>query len=519
MYKYILFDLDGTLTDPKAGITRCVQHALKSFGITENNLSLLEPFIGPPLKDSFMKFYSMTEEESEKAVEVYRERFSEKGLYENEIYPGMEKMLARLKESGKNLAVASSKPTVYVKRILKYFSIDKYFDVIMGSELDGTRVKKEEVVGEALKQLGVDKNTDKSRIVMVGDREFDIQGAKAFSLISVGVRYGYAAEHELENAGADYVVDSVKELEKLLLKKENTDKNGVNKPALKPCTLTPVEKIWGLLLPVFLYFLLSSVFIFLALRIIDGVGGMLSVDAVFYILMHEKIIVVTVNGIGMLFGLFFIRRRFLEEVYFNGETISIRLSGIRRLWVKEEIGNVKRKWNLICPAILLAITSSVALNLIMGQLNLQGASETYTETASAQYSVPVWLGLILYGVISPVAEEVVFRGVLYNRMKRYYSKMAALFVTSFLFGFYHLNLVQGIYGTIMGFLIAVTYEKTKSFVTPVLFHAAANITVFLLTKNEILSSMLSVEVSTVVFSILSVLILVYFHLLTKNERD
>lgn len=521
MYQYILFDLDGTLTDPKEGITKSVQHALKSFGITENNLSLLEPFIGPPLKESFMNFYSMTEEEALKAVEVYRERFSEKGLYENEVYPGIDKLLAKLKEEGKHLAVASSKPTFFVNKILKYFSLDKYFDVVMGSELDGTRVKKEEVITEALKQLTGSEKPDTSNIVMVGDRKFDVEGAKAFSMTSVGVRYGYAQENELEEAGADYIVSTVKELEKLLLRKkdEGNKKPTVKKPPVKPCTLTPVEKIWGLLLPVFLYYLLSSVFIFLSLRIIDAVGGMMSVDAIFYILMHEKIIVVTVNGIGMLFGLFFVRRQFLSEVYWNGEPISIKLGGIRNLWLKEEAGNIKNKWQLICPAVLLAITSCVAFNLIMGHLNLAKESKTYTDTAAAQYSVPIWLGLILYGIISPLAEEAIFRGILYNRMKRYYSKIAALLVTSFLFGFYHLNLVQGIYGTIMGLLLAFTYERTKSFVAPVLFHAAANITVFLLTKNEMLSKMLSMTASTVVFSVLTVLVFVYFHLLTRNNKS
>lgn len=144
MKKYFLFDLDGTLTDPKVGITTCVQYALHSFGIEEPDLDKLEPFIGPPLKESFMDFYGMDEERAQEAVEKYRERFSDKGLYENEIYPGMAQMLQLLSEKGFRLAVASSKPTVYVEKILEHFGIRQYFKVVVGSELDGSRTDKEE---------------------------------------------------------------------------------------------------------------------------------------------------------------------------------------------------------------------------------------------------------------------------------------------------------------------------------------------------------------------------------------
>ena len=127
MKKYLLFDLDGTLTDPKLGITTCVQYALKSFGVEETDLDKLEPFIGPPLKDSFMQFYGMSEEQAETAVAKYRERFQDIGLFENEVYAGVPQMLHTLQSKGLFLAVASSKPTVYVERILEHFKIRKYF--------------------------------------------------------------------------------------------------------------------------------------------------------------------------------------------------------------------------------------------------------------------------------------------------------------------------------------------------------------------------------------------------------
>ena len=165
MKKYLLFDLDGTLTDPKIGITTCVQYALASFGIEEPDLDKLEPFIGPPLKESFMEFYDMDETQAEAAVEKYRERFRDIGLFENEVYKGIPKMLRTLQAKGMHLAVASSKPTVFVERILKHFHIEQYFEAIVGSELDGTRVNKDEVVQEALKRLFKGQPIQKNRFI------------------------------------------------------------------------------------------------------------------------------------------------------------------------------------------------------------------------------------------------------------------------------------------------------------------------------------------------------------------
>ena len=219
MFQYCLFDLDGTLTDPKEGITKSVQHALKYFDIEEPNLDKLEPFIGPPLKDSFMEFYGLSEEQALKAIEVYRERFAPIGVLENMMIPGTEQMLRHAGEKGIHLAVASSKPLVFVRQILQHFQIEKYFEVVVGSELDGTRGTKEEVVKEALRQLGIlqmEHPVRKNLCAMVGDRKFDMQGAKAHGLTAIGVSFGYAAPGELEAAGADIVADTMEQLEELL---------------------------------------------------------------------------------------------------------------------------------------------------------------------------------------------------------------------------------------------------------------------------------------------------------------
>ncbi|MGN0330904.1 MAG: HAD family hydrolase [Kineothrix sp.] len=216
-FQSLLFDLDGTLTDPKEGITSSVQYALRAFGIEVADLDKLTPFIGPPLRDSFRQFYGFDEERTEAAVAKYREYFSDRGIFQNEIYPGIRELLGELEESGRTLAVASSKPQVFVERILRYFDIYDCFSVIVGSGLDGSRENKEAVVEEVLRQLDGKGAIDRADAVMIGDRKFDIAGGKAYGLRTIGVGFGYAQEGELEAAGADYIAATVEELRRILI--------------------------------------------------------------------------------------------------------------------------------------------------------------------------------------------------------------------------------------------------------------------------------------------------------------
>jgi phosphoglycolate phosphatase len=213
-YKYILFDLDGTLTDPAIGITNSVMHALKKYGIEVSDRSELYKFIGPPLYESFELYYGFSREESKKAVEYYREYFSEKGLLENSVIDGIEELLGMLRNSGKTLIVATSKPVVFARRILEHFGLDKYFEAVYGSELDGTRVKKPEVIEYALQQCNI---ADRSQAVMVGDREHDVMGAREAGIDSIGVLFGYGSRDELEKAGADYIAATVSDIGRITL--------------------------------------------------------------------------------------------------------------------------------------------------------------------------------------------------------------------------------------------------------------------------------------------------------------
>ena len=214
MYKYVLFDLDGTLTNSELGITKSVQHALKRFGIEVEDRTKLRPFIGPPLGESFQVYYGLSEEESKKAIEYYRERFSVKGLYENEVYEGVEKMLQTLKDSGKKLIVATSKPEKFTMIILEHFDLLKYFDFVAGATMDGSRGEKADVIRYALEISGIE---DKSEAIMIGDRKFDILGAKENGLASIGVLYGFGDREELTAAGADYIAECAEDIAEILL--------------------------------------------------------------------------------------------------------------------------------------------------------------------------------------------------------------------------------------------------------------------------------------------------------------
>lgn len=203
--RVVLFDLDGTLTDPRRGITKGVQHALAKFGVDEPSLEKLEPFIGPPLRQSFMDKYGFTALQAEQAVAAYREYFDPIGWRENTVFNGIPECLTRLEEAGYKIGLATSKPTVFAERIIKHFEMMDYFTVLIGSNLDGTREDKAEVIEEALAPFP---EVDKSRIVMVGDRKYDILGAQKHGLRTIGVTYGFGTRAELEDAAADLIVDT-----------------------------------------------------------------------------------------------------------------------------------------------------------------------------------------------------------------------------------------------------------------------------------------------------------------------
>jgi len=212
-YKYILFDLDGTLTDSAIGITNSIMYALKHFEILIEDRSELYKLVGPPLYDTFFNYFNFTEEESYLAIELFREYYNEKGMFENLVYPGIPKLLLNLKKKDKKLILATSKPTYYAEKILKHFDLLKYFDFVAGSNLDGTCREKGEIIQFSLDSCNI---TESSNAIMIGDRKHDVIGASKCKIKSIGVLYGYGDKNELEDAGPDYLVETVEELENLL---------------------------------------------------------------------------------------------------------------------------------------------------------------------------------------------------------------------------------------------------------------------------------------------------------------
>lgn len=204
----ILFDLDGTLTDPVAGITRSVQYALDRFGIKEDTEKLV-PFIGPPLQKSFQLFYSLDEKQAWQAVEYYREYYAERGIYENAVFPGIPELLKRLREDGRCIALATSKPTFFAEKVLRHFNLKSSFSQIAGSNMDGTRTGKAEIIEHVLAQHP---SFSKKETIMIGDRMHDIAGARAHAIDSAAVTYGYGSLEELRKANPTYLIHSVGEL-------------------------------------------------------------------------------------------------------------------------------------------------------------------------------------------------------------------------------------------------------------------------------------------------------------------
>lgn len=543
MFQYVLFDLDGTLTDPKEGITKCVQFALHQQGIHEPNLDQLEPFIGPPLKDSFMEFYGMTEEQAAIGVADYRKRFAPIGIFENKVYPGIPEMLAHLKEAGMYLAIASSKPENFVLRILEHFELDSYFDVVTGSNLDGSRSTKEEVVEEALRRLrettdeksaaeaaerqkeaetGNGRGTllNRTNCAMVGDRKFDIYGAKEYGLTAVGVSYGYAGKGELEEAGADYIAKTVKQLEAFLLQNGQTregrtgHRQSVTKEADEQQTAVKgadeqqsaakepneqqasdrkeaaagysvfhkrrLESTWCILFPFVLHYLsyhacyiVVITFIQLFCRINPAIYEWVNKNSLFAMSI--------VQGCSMLAA----------------------AGALLPLFRREHTARKKAAPPFYLTVGILAGTMAVGFNILFRLLYITQLSARYTETAKAQYQIPVVYGLILYGLISPLTEELLFRGLIYHRMKRYFPVKWSILLSALFFGLYHGNLVQALYGTILGTMIAYVYEVSGDFKIPVFAHAAANCVVFLMTCQADVMEAVTTPVNCVIFSFIS----------------
>lgn len=511
MLEYLLFDLDGTLTDSSEGITKSVQYGLKSVGIEVQNLEELLVFIGPPLEYSLKEFYHLNEEQVDRAREKYRERYKQVGMYENALYPGMAALLKDMKKRGKHLAVASSKPEPFVRQILKHFNIEQYFEVIVGSGLDGSLGTKEEVVQEALRKLfapaqasGKAKVTltkeEREKTAIIGDRRFDVEGGKANGIVTIGVEYGFADEGELKEAKADYIVRTVEELHSFLLRgsedaderrmksynqaqKKKTQREEIARRkaerAQKATQGSSLRKALDVLIPLMVYFVVYDV-VGIALSLLSGFAGQRIGGSVYeYMLAH----VGTVRGVLVILTLLIT----MAALYPMSKWEFFLHDG-NATETKKVIGIEKETkmspWKKIRTAIvfgLTAISASLGLNIVFQLLHIVDMSEQYSAVAQAQSSVVMGVGIVLYGIVSPLAEETLFRGLVYNRMKQYFPKVLSMVLSALFFGLYHGNLVQGLFGVILGIVMAWLYELYGKWYVPVIFHGLVNISSYLLT--------------------------------------
>lgn len=509
MYQYVLFDLDGTLTDPKEGICKSVQYALHAKNIEEPDLDRLEPFIGPPLMASFQEFYGMDEENAQEAVRKYRERFETVGLYENVLYPGIKQFLAALCEKGVHLAVASSKPQEFVEKILEHFEIRRHFEVVVGSEKDGRRVEKSQVIREALRRLFDTEITEAAltdgsipiqKMLMVGDRKFDILGAEAFGIKSVGVTYGYAAEGELEEAGADILADDLEELYQ-----------AITGAAWKrmPVNGNPFFKSLDILIPVVYEYAIT-------------------VDVLFLLMTGCRIFANLFAGSGAEV-LYHPEQMSGFAVYLEGIAALVCLLVFARLYQREKCSSLslkqhkQRNKKVLKAAVPLAGLSAclaVFLNICFYYLKLFSVSSVYEETAALQYSVPLAYGLLYYGLIKPVQEELVYRGLVYGRMRKYFSGVVAILASALVFGAVHGNLVQLLYGFFMGIFLAWSFECFKSLKASVLVHSSANIVVYLASSIPVLKqNVFTVTGAVVTGAFALVFLLILLQKVRKNKRN
>ena len=494
MSQVILFDLDGTLTESGEGIINCVQYALEKLGKKEEHPENLQCFIGPPLKEQFMKYAGLSEEEGEKAVVYYRERYTTTGIFENRLYPKIPELLELLKINNKILAVASSKPEVYVKQILEHFQIADYFTAIVGSELDGRRTEKAEVIEEALRRMHLEEERDK--VLMVGDRSHDVQGAISCGLQCIGVAYGYGSREELEKAGAVYIADSVEDLgilaspndeettenvesvrniipdrEKVKkyeipeTRKLEKEEKEMPEPAKKKekFRYSTAGQIWRLIYPFLIHYgatLLATIALYLVYLI--QAGGLQETASAGQRLINSTLYVTLIGDhtAATILYLFYRKDQMHRKEGFSGK-------GKAFVWAPPVI------WFSV---IILAIATGQFLNDLINGLHLNDLFTGYSEVSEQAFSgQPVGLMILVVGIIGPICEELMFRGIVFNRLKDWVKPQAAIAISALLFGIYHGNVVQFFYATCMGVMLAIIYDKTGTLWISIVAHIAANL--------------------------------------------
>lgn len=487
MSQVILFDLDGTLTESGEGITRCVQYALEKMGIIEDDLEKLRCFVGPPLKEQFMSYAALSQEQAEQAVDYYRERYTTTGIFENKLYPKISDLLEILKINDKIMGVATSKPEKFARQILEYFGIDQYFQVIVGSEMDGRRTNKAEVIEEALVRLHMENERDK--VLMVGDKEHDVLGAKSCGIQCVGVAYGYGTRQELEEAGAVYIADTVDDLGILASpndeetteyvesvrkhshmkkeKKENVSKTMAPKVSeSKEKAMHPAVQIWRMIYPVLMHGAVSVLMTLIFAAYFSAKAALTHTDENPFLIAQKVVdttliqLILTSLAAGAVAYFFYIKDQRKRREGLLG-------TGADTIWTPPVV------WFSV---IVLAIVGSQFLNDLIIVFHLNEIFSSYQDLVSdTMMGQPMWILFLAVGILAPIAEELIFRGLVFRRMKDSMKPIAAIILSSLFFGLYHGNMVQFLYASLLGIVLAIIYNRTGTLWTAIVAHMAANL--------------------------------------------
>lgn len=469
MWNTVLFDLDGTISDSGEGITKSVQYALeKEFGM-QVPLEDLRCFIGPPLKEQFMSFAGVSEEEAVRAVERYRERYRPKGIYENYLYDGIKGVLRQLSEEHFTIALTSSKPTEFCRQILRMFNIDEYFTAVVGSEMDGRRTDKYEVIEETIYELGMQNMRDE--IVMVGDRKHDCIGAARAGIDCIGVTYGFGSREELEAEWPACIVDSPIELRNVLIgqarsrsgggdggysggKKSSLDVMRAVRPTLMPEDGGIIRKILMCLVPIAAAFIISNILYIIILWVLDFFMPRIEYDNTLLVVLTG---VVDLSLIPLFWMMY--RRDEIKRTAYDREERMLNFNRFDAM--------------AVISVILFAIGFSDVIQVPLGMLIHDEVGAEINASLFENVSLPIQF--ISLCVIGPVCEELIFRSLMYRRVRDFLGAWWAIVISAVSFGVYHQNLSQGVFAVFFGILLAAVYEHYGTIWAPIAAHAANNV--------------------------------------------
>ena len=489
MWKTVFFDFDGTLVDTGEGIKSCLRYAMDQMGHPMDPEEDLDRYIGPPFRWSLQAYAGLSEAETEEAIRIYRERYGETGLYESHLYPGIETALQVLKAEGERLCVVSSKPQAMILKLLEYYGLASYFDLVLGADPEGRLSKKADLIAEALKRLGLEDQRDS--VVFVGDRKYDMEGAAAQGIPAIGVLYGYGSFEELTAyeparlAESPMMVLSVIEKENARETTERTQERGFlsHEPAGMEAEGTNTDsslvpdrvkapdgvalRIWRIAYPILIYEGIAYGIIILASLLL---GVLIGLTGNYEMSTWTSAWSMAAQGIGMAITLP------LLILFFKRDQVRRCLYPLPQGIYQKRLtkGSPKAKPVLMTVLLIYFLGNGVGFLIMLTQL--ASVDTTYQQSSEVIVSLPVFWQVVIVGILGPVVEEFIFRGLVQRRLRDYnLGKWPAVLITAALFGIYHLNFVQGIFAFVIGLVLGLLYEKYGVLWIPILAHMVNNI--------------------------------------------